>query len=130
VKHCASSAVADGALHRSRSIEISAFRHGDDMAKSPRSLSEIEAWDPESGDLQVVIETPKDSRNKFAYDPGIGAFRLRGILPEGSVFPFDFGFVPSTLGEDGDPLDVLVLLDAGVGRGVCPDGATAGRHRG
>lgn len=88
------------------------------MAKSPRSLSEIEAWDPESGDLQVVIETPKDSRNKFAYDPGIGAFRLRGILPEGSVFPFDFGFVPSTLGEDGDPLDVLVLLDAGVGRGV------------
>ena len=37
---------------------------------------------------------------------------LDGILPAGAIFPFDFGFVPSTIGEDGDPLDVLVLMDA------------------
>ncbi len=59
----------------------------------------------------VVIETPKGSRNKFDYDPELGLFRLGGVLPLGAVFPFDFGFVPSTLGGDGDPLDVLVLMD-------------------
>lgn len=59
----------------------------------------------------VVIETPKGSRNKFDYDAELGLFRLGGVLPLGAVFPFDFGFVPSTLGADGDPLDVLVLMD-------------------
>jgi inorganic pyrophosphatase len=58
-----------------------------------------------------VIETPKGSRNKFNYDPKHGLFRLGGVLPAGASFPFDFGFVPATLGEDGDPLDVLVLMD-------------------
>lgn len=60
----------------------------------------------------AIIETPKGSRNKFSYDPETGLFKLGGLLPEGMLFPFDFGFVPSTLGEDGDPLDVLVLMDA------------------
>jgi inorganic pyrophosphatase len=60
----------------------------------------------------AIIETPKGSRNKFSYDPETGLFKLGGLLPEGMQFPFDFGFVPSTLGEDGDPLDVLVLMDA------------------
>ena len=59
----------------------------------------------------VVIETPKGSRNKFDWDPELEMFRLGGVLPLGAVFPFDFGFVPSTLGGDGDPLDVLVLMD-------------------
>jgi inorganic pyrophosphatase len=59
----------------------------------------------------VIIETPKGSRNKFDYDPEVGLFRLGGVLPLGAVFPFDFGYVPTTLGEDGDPLDVLVLMD-------------------
>jgi inorganic pyrophosphatase len=61
--------------------------------------------------LNIIIETPKGSRNKFAYDEDEGLFKLKGVLPAGAVFPFDFGFVPSTLGEDGDPLDVLVLMD-------------------
>lgn len=65
----------------------------------------------DEGDLNVIIETPKGSRNKYDYDEGLGLFKLGGVLPAGAVFPFDFGFVPSTLGGDGDPLDVLILMD-------------------
>ena len=63
------------------------------------------------GNLNVIIETPKGSRNKFNFDHRLGIFRLKKILPPGAVFPFDFGFVPATLGDDGDPLDVLLLLE-------------------
>lgn len=59
----------------------------------------------------MIIDTPKASRNKYKFDEEKQLFRLTGILPEGSVFPFDFGNVPSTRGEDGDPLDVLLLMD-------------------
>jgi inorganic pyrophosphatase len=59
----------------------------------------------------VIIETPKGSRNKYAYDPDERIFTLTKVLPAGMDFPYDFGFVPSTLGGDGDPLDVLVLMD-------------------
>jgi inorganic pyrophosphatase len=51
---------------------------------------------------RAIIETPKGSRNKFDYDPDSHLFKLGGLLPEGMMFPFDFGFIPSTLGEDGD----------------------------
>jgi inorganic pyrophosphatase len=59
----------------------------------------------------VVIETPKGSRNKYAYDVDERIFELKKVLPAGMAFPYDFGFVPSTQGGDGDPLDVLVLMD-------------------
>jgi inorganic pyrophosphatase len=68
--------------------------------------------DPKKCQCQIVIETPKGWRNKFDYDPASNLFKLGGLLPEGMMFPFDFGFVPSTLGDDGDPLDVMVLMDA------------------
>jgi inorganic pyrophosphatase len=74
------------------------------------NLESLDAFDDE-GDLNVVIETPKGSRNKYTYDKETGLFKLGGVLPSGASFPFDFGFVPSTLGGDGDPLDVLVLMD-------------------
>ena len=61
--------------------------------------------------VDIVIETPKGCRNKFAYDEETKKFRLKKILPAGAVFPFDFGFIPDTKGEDGDPLDVLVIMD-------------------
>ena len=61
---------------------------------------------------RTIIETPKGFRNKFDYDPDSNLFMLGGLLPEGMMFPFDFGFIPSTLGADGDPLDILVLMDA------------------
>jgi len=67
--------------------------------------------DRKNASCRVVIETPKGRRNKFDYDPKIEAFTLGGLLAEGLSFPFDFGFVPSTVAEDGDPLDVMVMMD-------------------
>src|ERR1044072_7167382 len=75
-----------------------------------KSLESLDTFNDE-GDLNVVIETPKGSRNKYTYDEKTGLCKLGGVLPSGASFPFDFGFVPSTLGGDGDPLDVLVLMD-------------------
>ena len=68
--------------------------------------------DPKKGTCRAIIETPKGCRNKFDYDPESNLFMLGGLLPEGMMFPFDFGFIPCTLGDDGDPLDILVLMDA------------------
>lgn len=65
----------------------------------------------EDGLFNAVIETPKGSRNKFKYMPDSGLFMLHSVLPAGAVFPFDFGYFPGTLGQDGDPLDVLVFMD-------------------
>ena len=62
---------------------------------------------PAEDSVKVIIETPKGSRNKFKYDPDLRMFKLSKVLPEGMVFPYDFGFVPSTKGDDGDPVDVL-----------------------
>jgi inorganic pyrophosphatase len=64
-----------------------------------------------AGPVDVIIETPKGSRNKIKYDPSTRKFKLSKVMPEGMMFPYDFGFVPSTKAEDGDPLDVLVLTD-------------------
>ncbi len=65
----------------------------------------------DSHTIQVIIETPKGSRNKYAFDPDQKIFQLMKVLPAGMAFPYDFGFIPSTLAEDGDPTDVLVLMD-------------------
>src|ERR1700730_2638306 len=61
--------------------------------------------------VQVVIEKPKDSRNKHAFDPERKGFERKKVLPAGMTFPYDFGFIPRTKAEDGDPVDVLVLMD-------------------
>ena len=61
--------------------------------------------------IQVIIETPKGSRNKYAFDVEQKIFELSKVLPAGMAFPYDFGFIPSTKAEDGDPTDVLVLMD-------------------
>jgi|SRR4051794_8943866 len=66
----------------------------------------------ETADINAIIETPKGSRNKYAYDEKTDMIKLKKALPAGMVFPFDFGFIPSTIAEDGDPMDVLVLTDA------------------
>ena len=74
-------------------------------------ISKLPAIDRASGDLNVIIDTPKGSRNKFSWDEKRQLFELSGMLPTGAVFPYDFGFIPNTRGGDGDPLDVLVLMD-------------------
>jgi len=61
--------------------------------------------------LQVIIETPKGCRNKYSFDLKQKIFVLKTALPAGMAVPYDFGFVPQTLADDGDPLDVLVLMD-------------------
>jgi inorganic pyrophosphatase len=66
------------------------------------------------GRFLAVIEASRGGRNKLKYHPEWRAFALSGVLPLGMAFPYDFGFLPSTLGEDGDPIDVLVLADESV----------------
>ena len=63
------------------------------------------------GIVNAVIETPMGSRNKFKYDEDMGFFALSGVLPQGMMFPHAFGFIPRTKAADGDPEDVLVILD-------------------
>lgn len=85
------------------------------MPKKSRSVladpSRLRPLDDEKELVQVIIETPKGSRNKYAFDPEQRVFKLKKVLPAGMAFPYDFGFVPSTKADDGDPLDVLVLMD-------------------
>jgi inorganic pyrophosphatase len=71
----------------------------------------LSPYDEESGAVVAVVETPKHGHNKFKYDVKTGLFKLAKVLPEGMNFPFDFGFIPGTMGGDGDPLDVLILMD-------------------
>lgn len=78
---------------------------GMDLSRLPHN------FDKKTRECRVVVETPKGFRNKFDYDPEIQAFTLGGLLAEGLSFPFDFGFIPSTLGDDGDPLDVMIMMD-------------------
>jgi inorganic pyrophosphatase len=73
--------------------------------------TKLKPIDRKDGTLQVIVETPKGSHNKFSFDPDQEIFSLKKVLPAGMVFPYDFGFLPRTLAEDGDPIDVLLLMD-------------------
>ncbi|HLZ91745.1 MAG TPA: inorganic diphosphatase [Candidatus Acidoferrum sp.] len=77
----------------------------------PSRLKPVDKDDGGKEVVRVVIETPKGSRNKYAFDQEEKAFTLKKVLPAGMEFPYDFGFVPSTMADDGDPVDVLVLMD-------------------
>lgn len=61
--------------------------------------------------VTAIIETPKGSAFKYTYEPDKHLFKLTKVLPAGMVFPFDFGFIPDTKGEDGDPLDIIVISE-------------------
>jgi inorganic pyrophosphatase len=82
--------------------------------KSAKHLVDPTRLEPvrkKDGLLQVIVETPKGSRNKFSFDVEQEIFSLKKVLPAGMVFPYDFGFLPKTLADDGDPIDVLLLMD-------------------
>ena len=75
------------------------------------AIDRIKPFAEGKDDVQVVIDTPRGSRNKLKWDKELGVLKLSHVLTAGAVFPFDFGFVPGTHGADGDALDVLVLSD-------------------
>lgn len=71
--------------------------------------------------ITVMVECPKGFSQKIDYEPKEQRFRLSKILPAGLVFPFDFGMIPGTKGEDGDPLDIIVLSESGTFPGCLID---------
>ena len=83
------------------------------MSETAPPLSRLPTFGEEDH-VHVVVETPKGSPNKYAYSATLGAFQYKMVLPEGMSFPYDFGMIPSTKGADGDPLDILVVMDAPV----------------
>lgn len=76
-----------------------------------QNLGRLDPYDADKDEWRVVIETPNHSHSSYKFDDELGAFLLSGVLPEGMSFPYDFGFLPSTRAQDGDPIDVLVLMD-------------------
>ena len=72
----------------------------------------------EDGDVYVVVETPRGSRAKFDYDPTLKTFALSKSLLTGLTYPHDWGFVPSTTADDGDPIDIMVVHDAATFPGI------------
>jgi inorganic pyrophosphatase len=90
------------------------------------SLRKVPPVGKKAKSIFVIIETPKGKRNKFCFDEDFGVFRLKKVLPAGSSFPYDFGFVPGTRAEDGDPLDVLILMDESAYPGCVVEGRLIG----
>jgi inorganic pyrophosphatase len=76
-----------------------------DLTRLPHDL------DRKTGLCRAVIETPRGRRTKFDFDPKTRAFVVKSLMPEGLSFPLDFGFIPSTMADDGDPVDVMVLIE-------------------
>jgi inorganic pyrophosphatase len=74
-------------------------------------LRKLKPFDRRTGKLNVVIDTPKGCRNKYAFDFDVNGYVLKTVMPKGLLFPFDFGSIPGTIAQDGDPLDALVLMD-------------------
>ena len=77
----------------------------------PISLLQLDALATSPGTINVIIDTTKGSRNKYAYDMSRRVLFLKSLLPLETVFPFDFGFISSTIGGDSDPLNALVLME-------------------
>lgn len=61
--------------------------------------------------VRMIVEIPKNAANKYEYDIELGVFRLDRALYTAMHYPGDYGFVPGTLAEDGDPIDILTLVD-------------------
>jgi len=80
-------------------------------------LRDLPLWD-DAGNARVVVETPGGSRVKYKYDEQLGVFEWSRLLPVGERYPFDYGFLPRTLAEDGDAVDALVWADEATQSGV------------
>lgn len=71
--------------------------------------------------VTTIVESPKGSGQKYNYVPEINCFKLTKVMPAGLVFPFDFGFITDTKGEDGDPLDIIIISEIVSFPGCCMD---------
>jgi inorganic pyrophosphatase len=91
-----------------------------------RRIDRLPAYTGHARNVHAVIEAPMRTRNKFSFDAETETFKLTGVLPAGMYFPHDFGFVPSTLADDGDPIDVLVLADEPLAVGCTLDARLIG----
>ena len=89
------------------------------------NLLKLPTW-ADKKKIYAVIETPRGSTCKLDFEPKLRIFTLAKPLMTGLAYPYDWGFIPSTMAEDGDPLDVLVFLDAAVPPGCV---TTARLHR-
>lgn len=89
----------------------SGLKKKDSGSNAGSALFEMPAWDSSTGLLHVIVDTPRGSRIKFKYASEKRSYVPSHLFPAGTHFPFDFGSIPSTLAEDGDPLDVLVLME-------------------
>jgi inorganic pyrophosphatase len=96
---------------------------GGEIKPADAHLSRMTALDKlaphdDEGALRVVVEVPRGCAVKLKYAPDLGAFEYGRLLPLGLTYPYDWGFVPGTKAEDGDPLDALVLADVSSFPGV------------
>ena len=66
---------------------------------------------PKPGIVNVLIEIPAGSKNKYEFDKDLNAFALDRVLYASVQYPYDYGFIPNTLADDGDPLDGMVIMD-------------------
>ncbi len=80
---------------------------------NPTNYDAIPTYAPHEKEklVHAVIETPANTRQKYAFEPKYGLLVLKQTLADGLAWPYDYGFIPQTLADDGDPTDVLVIND-------------------
>src|ERR1700704_3425945 len=95
---------------------------------NPTHLENIPTFPDEDDEtlIHVVVETPRNIRHKYAFDSELGIFKLKQTIAEGLEWPYDYGFLPQTLGDDGDPLDVIFLCDEPTFPGCLVEGRLLG----
>ena len=80
-------------------------------------LTKLSAYD-DDGSLRVIVESPRRSALKLKYEPALRLFTVSRELPLGVVYPFDWGFIPGTRGDDGDPIDAMAIHETPTFPGV------------
>jgi inorganic pyrophosphatase len=93
-------------------LQATKFSQREETTKLMTNYLELPVGSQSPEVINAVIEIPHEGINKYEYDKELHVFRLDRNLYSPVHYPGDYGFIPSTLGDDGDPLDVLVLVDA------------------
>ncbi len=96
---------------KSKTVKSKTVKSQTVKSKALKNALSMGIINEKTGLVRAIIETPKGCRNKYKYVPEFDLFECGPALHAGLSWPFDFGFIPSTLAGDGDPLDILVLMD-------------------